>query len=272
MRARSTVTCSKCKKKSEEEEVQKKLKGPMVDAEPEPAATARGERYAEEFVVSHYGTAQSRMRNWIRFCGEHGEAVDQEAKSVIATCRAQTGSETDTDAVLRSWTSNALYQQVNKAVLQDSTSQLRRHGGYIRALRRSMRNNVDAGHNVQSGIVWRSMNVDNHAAYKVGWKFLMQSILSTSRNRSVAEMFGNTLFRIDLSGVGLTYAVDIAYASVYPDEEEVLVYPYSGFEVVGRDRMADGRWMISLRTYDTVMIDTTHGVHACPIGPMPELT
>ena len=122
-------------------------------------------------------------------------------------------------------------------------------------LRKAMRAEC-AQSNVSTGIVWRAMNGVAIESYTVGMKFLMQSFLSTSSSRTVAQRFGSTLFRIDLDGDGLTYALDVSRVSVYPDEQEVLVYPYSGFVVLATEKMDDGRNLISLRTCDTYLVES----------------
>jgi len=84
-------------------------------------------------------------------------------------------------------------------------------------------------------------------------KFLWPVFASSSRNENVAKVFGNLLFKIDLEGEGLTYAVDVASCSAYPGEEEVLFYPYSGFEVV--EGYNPDTNMVKLRTCDTLQIE-----------------
>ena len=109
---------------------------------------------------------------------------------------------------------------------------------------------------------------------QVGQQFTWQGFVSTSKSRGAADNFAGTiLFKISVNcdeAQGETYAIEVHDCSYFPNEEEVLIYPYSGFEVIGREQVADGRWMISLRTYDTLLI--TEDAHSCIIGPMPQLS
>merc|ERR1712228_831992 len=110
------------------------------------------------------------------------------------------------------------------ALLEDLEDGLLAYGGFIRALRRAMVNRCKAGFNCRQGIVWRGMQIDDNSAYQVGQKFLWPNFVSTTW--SVDSCFtANTTFRIDLDGVGVTYAVDISNDSQFPKEQEVLIYP-----------------------------------------------
>ena len=87
--------------------------------------------------------------------------------------------------------------------------------------------------------------------------------MSTTTDESKAFP-GNVLFEIDLEGHGLTFAVDIDADSTFPGEREVLLYPYSGYEVLDRienhiDCTGTARTLIKLRTYDTLAIDESAG-------------
>ena len=63
----------------------------------------------------------------------------------------------------------------------------------------------------------------------------------------------NTIvFEIDLAGTGTTYAVDIEADSMIPQEREVLIFPYSGFEVTSTPAQRnDVKTYVGLRTCDT---------------------
>ena len=103
-------------------------------AEPEPSLAVeatRGDRFAETLPIVPYGVASERRENWTRFCSEDSDGLNDDAKACLRECRKHT--ENNVEAILRSWTHDALYRQVNRAVLDDCPEKLRTHGGYIRA-------------------------------------------------------------------------------------------------------------------------------------------
>jgi len=102
--------------------------------------------------------------------------------------------------------------------------------------------------------VYRGLQLDSEAVkeYKEGSHFLWPNFSSTSKSKSMAEKFGNYLFEIEISYNGVTYFGDISKYSLFPDEQEVLFYPYSGFSV--KKISPDGR-VIFLETCDTRNIE-----------------
>lgn len=169
--------------------------------------------------------------------------------------KADDKSLTDEQA-LRMYTSNTYYKSMNKSLRTDAAS-LSTDGERIGAVRRAIR-----GHTV-SGTVYRGVRLCNHqlSDYQPGFRFLWPAFTSTSWKKSKADDFGSwtsggrkVLFKINLDGQGLTYARDIAEFSVYPDEAEVVIYPYSGFEVLSRYDNGDTVF-IDLCTVDTLIIE-----------------
>lgn len=87
-----------------------------------------------------------------------------------------------------------------------------------------------------------------------GFTFLFPNLLSTSKHRS-STFPGNVRLEIDLDKAkSMTFALHIASLSAYPGKDEVLFYPYSGFEVLGTTEVA-GQVTIQLRPYDTLLIE-----------------
>ena len=76
------------------------------------------------------------------------------------------------------------------------------------------------------------------------------------------------MFCINLDGEGLTYAIDIEEFSVFPEEKEVLLYPYSGYEVISREERDEGQTLVTMRTYDTCLLDKDV---IFPTGSMPAI-
>jgi hypothetical protein len=68
--------------------------------------------------------------------------------------------------------------------------------------------------------------------------FKFTSFTSTSINRDLAELFGNTLFIIDLNAINvyrddiIRVGADIASMSAIPNEEEFLIWPSTVFKFI----------------------------------------
>merc|ERR1712070_857048 len=109
-----------------------------------------------------------------------------------------------------------------------------------------------------------------------GFRFLWPGFVSTSR-RSDLDHFGTKSENDDISvnvvislkGRGTTFAVDVSKLSKF-DEEEVLIYPYSGFEVMRVEHEA-GSMTLHLRTVGTGLIQPDMKNNDCPTGSFPIL-
>jgi hypothetical protein len=80
------------------------------------------------------------------------------------------------------------------------------------------------------GEVYRGVDLADIARYKQGFVFRWPFFVSASTNRAIASQFGKTLFVIDVPASGNVRA--IAHCSLYPNEGEVLFFPYEVFEVL----------------------------------------
>jgi hypothetical protein len=86
----------------------------------------------------------------------------------------------------------------------------------------------------------------NHLkSYSTGNKILNKSFVSTSKTRSVAEVFADNRELNDQNSIEIPVllkytikqnetAIDIEHLSIIPDEEEVLILPFSVFKVTNR--------------------------------------
>jgi hypothetical protein len=79
-------------------------------------------------------------------------------------------------------------------------------------------------------ILYRGSNISDCNIYQKGFKFRWPFVISTTRNRRVAERYGKTMFIIHI--LGKRMLKDISVLSLYPEEEEVLLHPYEVFEVI----------------------------------------
>jgi hypothetical protein len=177
-------------------------------------------------------------------------------------------------AVIKAYTSDyplypPLYKRVNQALMNDDEKQLEVNGGYVWFLREAIK------------LLWQAYGMPQCKVYrgtkiapkflsmytKRGFRFLWPSFVSTSKSVEVArkcskERGGNVLFVIDLEqGSGTTYAVDIQRISVIPQEEEVLLYPYSGYEVLAAQYNHEEQMHeIFLRSVDTLEIERVDAI------------
>eukprot|EP00435_Cladocopium_sp_Y103_P069868 s198_g34.t1 len=150
------------------------------------------------------------------------------------------------------------YAEINYALRVDDGKLLQQHAELIAALRQYL-----SGHQEQ-GTVYRGVHLpaSKHESYTVGKTFLWPGFTSTTRDKRIAYNFGSwgghgdaVLFEIVLSKrEGVTYARDISNLSVFPGEQEVLIYCYSGFEVCERE-LKDDCICIKLKPYDTLKVE-----------------
>lgn len=144
------------------------------------------------------------------------------------------------------------YNTINTALLNDDYEVLKNNIKFINSLRIAIQN-TNAN---ESLIVYRNLNISSELVkeeYKIGLQFLWPTFTCTSRNRDVTHTFGNYTFEIAASENDWTYRTDISKYSVFPDEQEVLFYPYSGFVV--KDVMYDAK-VIRLKSMDTLKVES----------------
>lgn len=206
-----------------------------------------------------------RQDNYKRFCAwgvEYGALPVDPKIMELRKVAKEAGITDDDDQLVFIYTLNDVYAEVNHALYTDSEDGLKRWGGYIGELRRVMHKKcVDEGQNYQKGLVYIGLNLPKELTdvFQPSQKFLFPNFRSASKLESVVSstFTGNVVLKINIADArGLTYALDIARYSKFPDEEEVLFYPYSGFEVMKRDVAPDGKLIIEARLHDTTLIDT----------------
>lgn len=214
----------------------------------------RQSRFQASIPPVRGGVSKGRSKNYVKHCGKGSRKNSgwDHDKKVVRQCGP------GFDAFITAYCGNALYKSVNEALSNDDEEGLRQHGQYIHGLRVAMLRRIRRGKNVRSGVVYRWMNLDPDkiAKYTVGFKFLWPNFVSTSRKSDVWT--GNVRFEIDLNGRGTTYAIDVSDLSPYKHEAEVLLYPFSGFEVKST-RVANNIQYIRLMTCDTLHIDSFFG-------------
>jgi hypothetical protein len=85
---------------------------------------------------------------------------------------------------------------------------------------------------------------------RIGHRFSWNAFTSTSKCREKAEVYGNTLFVIDIfiiSSIGFQSFADIQLYSQFPVEEEVLLISGFNFRINSVNTQSDGKYIIILR-------------------------
>ncbi|CAF3048191.1 unnamed protein product [Rotaria sp. Silwood2] len=144
------------------------------------------------------------------------------------------------------------YHVINTALLNDDYDILKNNVQFINSLKMAIRNNNEK----ESLKVYRGLTISSEHVkqeYKVGLQFLWPTFTCTSRNKDVAHGFGAYIFEIEASPNDWTYRTDISKYSEYPQEQEVLFYPYSGYVV--KNIMHDAK-VIQLKCIDTKQVES----------------
>lgn len=147
---------------------------------------------------------------------------------------------------IRAYTGNEMYRIVNKALYENDAEgwETTIHCIYTGLRKLCMAKKVKKS---LSSRVFRGM--DKLADVKVGYTIQMRGFNSTSKSEIVARKFAHngTLFRVLSWRVG----AKIAFLSVYPDEEEVLIEPYASFKVKAITK-EDGLTFVDLEHCNTI--------------------
>ena len=141
------------------------------------------------------------------------------------------------------------YAKINLALLNDDYDVLKENVHFINNLRKAIKNNNHKDTiNLYRGLCISAAHVKQE--YKVGLQFLS----CTSKNRDIAHVFGDYTFEIEATDNDWTYRADISKYSMFPEEEEVVFYPYSGFIV--KNIIPDAK-VIQLKCMDTLSVEET---------------
>ncbi|CAF3432009.1 unnamed protein product, partial [Rotaria sp. Silwood2] len=132
-----------------------------------------------------------------------------------------------------------LYKLINKALREQDQTKISTLGPFCFLLNSYLFEHVERSrHNVFRGSVYRGTNlssemIDLYRKDKGSYRKWL-SFTSTSRNRVLAEIFGNALFIIDIrQNYYKKYCaeIDVAEASHFPIEEEVLLPAGVSFKI-----------------------------------------
>ncbi|CAF3515136.1 unnamed protein product [Rotaria socialis] len=91
------------------------------------------------------------------------------------------------------------YQLINTALLDDNYEVLKKHARFINSLRMAIKNK----HSDETIVVYRGLSIDSkqmEEEYKIGSQFVWPTFTSTSRDKDVADGFGDYIFEIHAAG------------------------------------------------------------------------
>jgi hypothetical protein len=178
--------------------------------------------------------------------GRNAEAAYMAEK--IRQCSGRSRREA-TELCMRLYTKDSfLYDALNKALRQCDLAKLDTLGPIAFLI-----SNYSHAGNEFVGTVYRGVEFahSENEAYKqaIGrWKS-WPAYTSTSKNRALAEMYGHTLFIIEITDIKLSAprSFDISNLSYYPAEEEVLLPPGMSFRIIDVEQTSEEKWIISIR-------------------------
>lgn len=186
-------------------------------------------------------------------CGDYTGDVDSRTASLYGgpICKA--------NCITPYTAQTSLYEEVNRGLREDNN--LVRDAEFVWHCKQQMKELWHHGRRFE-GEAYRFLKLDSSVVktYHVGDKFLWPAFTSSSRKMLQGfEQGSNVLCQIDCDGEGVTYAVDVRHLSAFPSEDEVLLYPYSGFKVVDVDPYyKPGMTLIRLRVHDTFLVEKFH--------------
>ncbi|CAF3074168.1 unnamed protein product [Rotaria sp. Silwood2] len=141
-----------------------------------------------------------------------------------------------------------LYFVLNKALREHDCSKLETLGPLCYLIRGYSRLSKDYIGTVYKGVHLTNIEIEAHKRNIGEWK-TWEAYTSTSKDRQMAEMFGNTLFIIEITDVKLSAprAYDIAHISSYPNEKEVLMPGGVSFQILNVVQDASQKYIINVK-------------------------
>ena len=136
--------------------------------------------------------------------------------------------------IINIYTQNSfIYSEINDAFRNENLEKFKNIGFYAYFLNKILRNIPKVFH--YSGVVFRGANFASEEIeqYKKIYKsdyplFEWNGIISTTKQKSIAEKFGNALFKIEFLE---DFGVDISNISDFKEEEEVLLFAGSKYKI-----------------------------------------
>ena len=154
-----------------------------------------------------------------------------------------------TELCMRFYTRDSfLYRVLNQALREFDLTKLETLGPYVYLLSNHIRKCKPYRGSVYRGMQLTPDQIEEYRMALGEWRS-WSAYASASRDFSVAEPFGTTLFIIEITGSYPTSprGFDISWLSQYPDEAEILIPPGTSFRIVSVDQDSQGEYIIRLR-------------------------
>ncbi|CAM4759086.1 unnamed protein product [Rotaria magnacalcarata] len=141
-----------------------------------------------------------------------------------------------------------LYYVLNKALREHDSSKFETLGPLCYLICDYSRRSKDYIGTVYRGVQLTYVEIEAYKQHVGEWK-TWPAYTSTSKDRQMAEMFGNTLFVIEITDVKLSAprAQDIAHLSSYPDEQEVLMPAGVSFQILKIEQDESQKYLIHVK-------------------------
>lgn len=228
-----------------------------------------------------------RAANYLTHCRQSPPPIEDDVQRELRR-RREVKKLNDEEAAINLYSAEnpPLYKELNRGLNDDDEEILRKRGGLISKIRWAIKNRCKNKYAHLDTRVWGGWKLDKSSKkkhfinkkvpvyrgmkyltcqhwreYYVGRKFIWSAFVSTTPNLEVAKGFckddgksarGATIFKITFCS-GCTYAYDVTRFSDFPEEQEILIYPGSGFEVVQEPRYdhRSGLMFVELKTIGT---------------------
>jgi hypothetical protein len=141
-----------------------------------------------------------------------------------------------------------LYYALNKALREQDHSKLETLGPLCYLIRNYSRLLQNHTGTVYRGVELKHNEIEEYKRHTGEWK-TWPAYTSTTKDREMAEAFGNTLFIIEIADVKLcsSCAYDIAHISSYPLEQEVLIPVGISFLILKVEQDLSSKYIIYLQ-------------------------
>lgn len=172
-------------------------------------------------------------------CGVGGASVSSSTKQGEELAKKQAGNPTQKMdakfyASIMLYTSNAIYQDLNKCLRDENRTKIQKYFKYLRLLFEAMDHLPK-----EDRTLWRGISVDlfDSKDYEVGKSVTWWSVTSTTADMNVAKNFTKgcggkcTLFTIDTKT-----STDISQMSFFGNEKESLLAPGTELKVLSKKR------------------------------------
>lgn len=187
----------------------------------------------------------------VREAAVHGSHSNTEAAHMaerILLCLKKSRVEASIQCINLYTKDSFLYSVLNEALRKHDRSKLETLGPLCQLIRSYSRIAQDYIGTVYRGTELSHTDIQLYKQHIGEWK-TWQAYTSTSKDRLMAEMFGGTLFIIDITDIKLSAprAYDIAHLSQYPEEKEVLIPAGVSFQILSVEQDPSQKTIIHVR-------------------------